>query len=178
MDVYHEYMVKKPTGAKEYIITISVILSALALTFIIFSLGIFTARYIQFMPTLALFLIAFMWWGAVRLIRMSRLEYEYILTNHELDIDRIAAKTNRKRLITVNFRNIICCANVDDEKFNENKNFTVKDYSVEGHIKYFVDYSNENGGIRVIFCPSENILKGIRMINPKCVFIKYGDISQ
>ena len=50
-----------------------------------------------------LFLIVASWYGAFMLSRSRYIEYEYALTNNEIDIDRISAKSRRKHVFNLNF---------------------------------------------------------------------------
>jgi hypothetical protein len=65
---------------------------------------------------LCIILVGFGIYGAVKLTKMLDGEYEYILTNGEIDIDVITAKSDRKRIITFN------CADIERiEKYNVQK---------------------------------------------------------
>lgn len=79
-------------------------------------------------------LIAFAWYGAYLLMSMQNIEYEYILTNSEIDIDKIMSKKARKRIASFDFKEINICANINDNEHNHDyKNVTVsKTFDVTG----------------------------------------------
>ena len=98
MDVFIEHLVKKrPTGAD----TAKKIGLVLAVVVIL-------AACILFMPpqflTLSFLILCGACYGAYWLISGMNIEYEYILTNGEIDVDKIIAQRKRKRLITVNVK--------------------------------------------------------------------------
>ncbi|MBQ7794908.1 MAG: hypothetical protein IJ366_10385 [Clostridia bacterium] len=179
MDIFSEYIVSKRKTGTDYAIIFGIIVAASLLTVILMLL---TTAFIQYAGGIGLLLIVGCWWGALKLIKARNIEYEYILTNHELDIDKIIARNGRKRLCTINFRQIEQCASVTDPNFahifNNTEGKTVKNYAgdMESGLVYFVDYSKESERIRVIFQPNEKILDGIKKANPRLVAVKDGDI--
>jgi GH15 family glucan-1,4-alpha-glucosidase len=123
-------------------------------------------------------LLVFAAWGGYMLITARNVEYEYILTNTELDIDKITAKRARKRVITINFKEIEVCAKTDNPNFKnvlDNTSKITRTEYLNGDMKsenlYFVDFSKESENIRVFFEPNERILNEIKKINPRCVNI-------
>lgn len=55
---------------------------------------------ILFIPSIGLFLAAGIGYGAWYLLGQRNVEFEYALTNGELDIDRIVARRRRKRIFS------------------------------------------------------------------------------
>lgn len=96
MDIFVEQIVKKaPNGkdtAKKAFLVLGMCLLAAVLAFVM-----------MFMPTfsgVALLLLFGVFYGGYYLITGLDVEYEYIVTNGEIDIDKIVAKRKRSRLIT------------------------------------------------------------------------------
>lgn len=164
-----EQIIKKKKTAVDYMIIVGgallgVVLTLLALLFnrMIFGLGII--------------LIAFVWYGFYLLLNSRNLEYEYILTNGELDIDKIIAKNGRKRVITIDFREVELCAAVNNSEFRhqyENKNNFSQIITLVGDINadnvYFADFHCDGERKRVLFQPSEKIIDGLKKVNPRNV---------
>ena len=104
-------------------------------------------------------------------------EFEYALTNNELDIDKILGRSRRKRVITVDFKNIEICANINDEKYSHEFKNTVsvtKTIDVTGicdYDVYFVDFAGENGKTRVLFQPTDKMKDAMKLINPRAIHI-------
>ncbi len=179
MDIFCEYIVKKKKEAVDYLLIAGIVVGAVILSMVLFMLTLMFSKYLS---GIGLVLIFLLWWGAWMLIQGRNIEYEYILTNNELDIDKIIARRGRKRLCTVNFREIEQCASISDPDFayvyRNSEGRAVRNYAgdiTEDRV-YFVDYSKESERIRVIFQPSTRILEGLKKSNPRLVAIKEGDI--
>lgn len=179
MDIFHEFIVKKKKEMIDYLIVLGLVFAAVILSMAAFVLTIIFAKYLS---GIGLLLIAAIWWGAWMLIRGRNIEYEYILTNSELDVDKIIAQRGRKRLCTINFKEIEQCASISDASFahiyRNSEGRTVHNYAgdIEAQRVYFVDYSKESERIRVIFQPNERILDGLKKANPRLVAVKEGDL--
>lgn len=60
-----------------------------------------TAVLLPGFSLLRLLLAALAWYAAYRLLLITIIEYEYLLTNGLLDVDKIVARRKRRRLISV-----------------------------------------------------------------------------
>lgn len=178
MDIFHEFIVKKKNTAKDYLLVVGIFAAALVLTMVLFTLSMM----IKGAGGIGLVLIFALWWGVKVLVGMRSVEYEYILTNNELDVDKIMGRRGRKRLLTVNFREIDRCASIHDEKYsyeyNNSANRSVLNYAgdMEAQRVYFVDFSKDAAPTRLIFQPNERILQGLKQANPRLVEIREGDV--
>lgn len=169
MDTYTEQIVKRKKRAADYaLIALSVfggaVLSVVALLVnaMIFGLG--------------WIIVAFVWYGVYLLVNSRNLEYEYIVTNGELDIDKIIAKNGRKRIITVDFREIELCARVNDNEFRaqyENTAGIAQVLELAGDMKsdnvYFADFHSGGERKRILFEPEKKVLDGLKQVNPRNV---------
>ncbi len=172
MDIFLEHIVKHKNNAKDTLFKIGIILVTIIIcaAVILFLLG----RLFGF----ELLVIAGIIYGAYHLVRSKNIEYEYIMTNSYLDIDKITAKSKRKRLISIDFKNIDICAATDDNmhkhEFDSNQNI-IKTFDCTGDgstTVYFVDYAGEKGKNRVLFQPPSKIIEEAKKFNPRQVFIK------
>ena len=130
-DIYLEYILKKKkTGGQKAIIAVIIfaaIIVSLALLLLIFATAtaLSGTQFGSFSFSIGLVLIAFAWYGAYLLMSMQNIEYEYILTNSEIDIDKIMSKKARKRIASFDFKEINICANINDNEHNHDyKNVT------------------------------------------------------
>lgn len=94
------------------------------------------------------------------------IEYEYIITNDEMDIDKIIGKRKRKRMITVDLKRI-----TDFETLPcSNENFEVvvqASGGLEGRARcMFVEHS-DYGSVKIIFDPNKKIREAIAQAAPK-----------
>ena len=183
-DVYMEYIIKHKKDSRAKAATIAVYAGAGLLTIVLCMLIMFGAYALagtgisQFAFSIGLVLIAFMWYFAVFLAKKFDIEYEYILTNSSMDIDKIMSKSQRKRVIAFDFTEIEICANIKDDAHNaayKRENANLKVYDLTGSIDdggvYFVDFSNEGVRSRVLFQPTSKMIEAIRKFNPRNIFV-------
>ena len=100
MDVFIEYMVKKKTTGVETLLKIVYVLLAAVILVGSFFLSPLLGAF-SMIATLIGFGAVF---GAYYLITSMSVEYEYILTNGEMDVDKIIARRRPKRTLTANAR--------------------------------------------------------------------------
>ncbi len=96
MDIFVEQIVKKAPNSKDTVKKVLLVLAMCLLTAVL-------ALVMMFMPAFAgaaLLLLCGVLYGGYYLITGLDVEYEYIVTNGEIDIDKIIAKRKRSRLIT------------------------------------------------------------------------------
>lgn len=115
-------------------------------------------------------------YGAWYLFSSFNTEFEYALTNGEIDIDKIIAKRKRARLITVKAKEIEIMAPVSDKYAKEINNPSFKkkiDAASSENSKdaYFITLNSEKYGLtRVIFEPNQQIIDGMKAAAPRKVF--------
>ena len=174
MDIFCEYIVKKKKEKEDYLKIVGVVVGALLVSYLLVGL---ICSFLTFLASFSVVFVIGVFYYAFKLIRNSSIEYEYILTNNELDIDKIIAKSARKRMLTVNFREIELCANVNDSskinEYNNSSEKTILKYYGDKNSEdiYFVDFYDGNKNMRLLFEPNEKILKGIKTQNPSKVFV-------
>ena len=174
-DVFIEQMVKKNFESKDWMIIAALGFAAVFLSILVFVLAL---GILPQLSTIGLLLIAGIWYGYYILVTRRRIEYEYILTNSEMDIDKIMAKRTRKRVASFDFKEAELVACVKDNSHNHvmknaENNIKVLDYSgdSEHYDVYFADI-NLNGERRIIlFRPTSKMLEGIKRFNPRNVHI-------
>lgn len=96
MDTFVEQIVAKRKGGKEYALFLALLIAALLILaalwlFLLFFIGIF----------FVLLLTAGIGWLLWYLITMQNVEFEYSVTNGDIDIDQITAQRKRKRIVSV-----------------------------------------------------------------------------
>lgn len=167
MDVFLEQIVARKSTGLDLLKKVGIIVAALILiflfTFIIPGLqgfGGILGTIGQIFSTLGLLVAVGVIYGTYYLISGMSIEYEYILTNGEIDVDKIIARRKRKRMITVDTRNfsefglyknapkagenvtvIMACSSPEDENTY---------YAICDHAKF--------GRCMLVFNPNEKIL--------------------
>lgn len=179
MDIFYEYMVKRKKTGVDKLYVAGIALAAVLVTFImLFCMMLFGTSGLG---GVFLLLIVGAWYGAVYLVKRRNIEFEYILTNGTLDIDKIMARASRKRIISLNLREIeACCPANDGRNFAANGGNDRKVFDLSGNIAdenvYFIDTIKDGQKIRVFFQPNKNILSGIKQANPRQTTLREADV--
>lgn len=111
--------------------------------------------------------------GAYFLNLYSDLEYEYLYLDKELVIDKIMAKSKRKRVASYQVDRMEIVAPIHSHRLDSYKNrqVKVKDYSIGEELKPDLRYAvYYEGGEKLILSPSEEMIKVIRNAAPRKVF--------
>lgn len=179
MDVFMEYLINRKKDAKDIIIISGIVLAAVVLTLILL-LALLMFSQVPMVGSIGMLLVVGVWWGAFQLISRRNIEWEYILTNSEFDIDKIMAKKGRKRVLSIDFKEANLVARVDDSAHNyeflgneTSNNIKVMDFTGGKNVgeTYFVDIMIENERKYVLFQPTSKMIEAIKKFNPRNVFI-------
>ncbi len=158
MDTFSEQLVKRKTAPMQILFKVLFVISTISIGALIFLLLLPILGLISFaISGLVIFL------GFYLLTGLS-IEYEYIVTNGSIDIDKIIAKRKRKRIITIESKSITSFGEFKNapELKSEHKKVIVHDGIEEN--KFYADAKTQKfGQVRLIFSPNE---KTIRNINP------------
>ncbi|MCH5193293.1 MAG: hypothetical protein J1F11_04975 [Oscillospiraceae bacterium] len=171
MDIFVEQIVKKGAGGREIALRILIIIGMCILTAV--SMFLFFI-----MPVFGFAIFAAAMWGGYHLFTGLDCEYEYIVTNGEIDIDKIIAKRKRVRLITAKVSAF--------EAFGEYEGAPDADDSVtvvsavgynesDAETKvYYADFKHKSAGdVRLIFCPEEKVIDAIVPFLPRQLKINF-----
>ena len=103
MDTFMEKIVAKKQTPKDMLTKAGIIIAIPVVYILIMNIPVIS----QFLSGLWLFLIAALIYGGYHLIRSRNIEYEYIVTNGDLDIDKIIARRKRKRIFSANCKDFL-----------------------------------------------------------------------
>lgn len=92
MDTFFEQLVAIKKTSKTWLAYFAIALLAIAIMTVTFWI----------VPQIFIIVIAVVFFGIYKLYSLLNIEYEYIITNSIMDIDRIIAKSSRKRVLTFN----------------------------------------------------------------------------
>ena len=98
MDTFFEQIISIKKTGKTVAALIGIWLAAFVVCFLLFFTGFF--------GVLTFLLIAGVIYGAFKLSCLLNVEYEYIVTNGTMDIDKIINKSSRKRLISFELQTV------------------------------------------------------------------------
>ena len=109
--------------------------------------------------------------GAYFAYMNADLEYEYLYLDKEINIDKVMAKSRRKRIATYDIQRMEVFAPVKSYHLDAFKNREMKsvDYSsrMDDNKKYMMVYE---GNLKVFWEPSLEMVKAIQTIAPRKVF--------
>lgn len=164
-DLYSELLVKKEQTAKDKIVNFG--LKALVI--------ILAAGGILMNP---IFLIAAIILGIVAYFVLpgTDLEFEYLFVNGEMDIDKVMAKSKRKRVKSINMAEVDLIAPVKSHRmdyYNNNQKMKVYDYSSgnDSHKRYAVITRDTSGTCKIIIEPDESMAISMKNSAPSKVFL-------
>lgn len=167
MDIFLEKIVKQKKSINDYAIIFGLIILSLFLTFFILSLSALAA----FAPLLICGII----WIAYILIKGRNIEYEYIVTNGDLDIDKIIAQRKRKRIFAATAKDFEIIAKKSSPKYDYNvqniKKKLITVSSLNSPDVYFGTLVKDGEKTVVFFEPTQKMLESMQRYNPRNVFI-------
>ena len=163
MDTFFEQIVPKKTGIKEKSLLVLIWILACLISFVLL---VVVGRLLAF----GILLAALAFYGAYRLSQRFFIEFEYIVTNNTLDIDKIIAKSSRKRICSVEIPNV-----TEIKKLNgilpplTNGETRVVSCDTDNKDAYILTVSGDNKRTTIIMAPNDRIKEGIVKSLPKYV---------
>lgn len=143
-------------------------------------------KYLLIMLTAALALLMFLTMNVILMILavvtgvgayfvnlFTDLEYEYLYLDKELVIDKVMAKSRRKRVATYSLDKVEILAPIKSYHLDnyKNRNAKVKDYSIgieeKPDLRYAMYYE---GGEKLLLSPSPEMIKIMKNVAPRKVF--------
>lgn len=156
MDTFIEQIVAKRKGGKE----IGIIL----LTVIFGTVFLFALTMLMMTQTLLVSLIPFVWIGVIAgawwIITQQNVEFEYCITNGDIDIDVIISRRRRKRIVSVRGSKIEDAGKYRPEQWQNRKidRFVMTASSLNAeNLRYFTYHSKKRGYTVVVFEPNERV---------------------
>lgn len=161
-EAYVECLVKAKTSMIAVFLKILLIVIAI-LSFLAMFIGITLA----FIPMLLAAV------GAYFVNLYTDLEYEYLYLDKELAVDKVMAKSKRKRVATYGLDKMEIIAPIKSYHLDnyKNRNVKIKDYSIgqelQPDLRYAMFYE---GGEKIILSPSPEMIKIMKNAAPRKVF--------
>jgi Ca2+/Na+ antiporter len=171
-DTFMEKIVQRRKTGQDYMKIVGLLLASFVLLTALMLFG----GYVSFLVP---FLLVGLFYGLWYLLTSMNKEYEYIVTNGELDIDCIIARRKRRRVFSGKAREfeIMASLDSDDYKYAEGGRLVKLDFSphiaAPGNWFFICEYKGER--TMVIFQPDERMLGSMKRYNPSK--IKYNKIG-
>ncbi len=165
-DVFKEQIIKKVQTTKELLLKAAVILAAVLIALVLSSIKI----VLGFFPVVVLVLGFLTYY----LLSFFNMEYEYILTNGELDIDVIYNRSRRKRVFSGMAKDFELFGKADSKGFGGEGGMVLKNYAsgrkasetyafiamIAGKkTKVIIEPNEEMTKMLLTFIPSRKIIK-------------------
>jgi len=170
MDIFLEKIVTKKKTFTDSLIAVGTIFGTIILVMLSFTIQILVQL------GLSVFLSAGFIYLAYRLITSRNVEYEYIVTNGDLDIDKIISKRKRKRIFSANCKEFDIVSKVKSNSFSQSvqsiRNRIDASSSIDSPDAYFITLNYKGERTLVIFEPDEKMLDNFKKYIPRKVFTK------
>lgn len=162
-DTYVECLVKRKQSPaagffKVLLIVITVIMAVLTLVFV-------------YLPALILGLVTC---AAAYFVNLyTDLEYEYLYLDKEIQVDKVMAKSRRKRVAAYSVDRMEILAPINSYNLDNYRNRKVKekDFSIGEELKPDLRYAMYyDGGEKIILSPSKEFVKALKNVAPRKVF--------
>jgi hypothetical protein len=164
-DLYYELLVKKERTLKDTVIRYGMIT-----LIVILVLGGLMLTPVLLLPALIVGVAAYF------IFPYLDVEFEYLYVNGEIDVDRVFAKTKRKKAGSFSIREADLAAPLHSHRmdyYNGNTKIKVIDYSSgnDEHARYAVIGRKDNELCKFIIEPDERILTAMQQTAPSKVFL-------
>lgn len=160
-DVFIEHLVKRRnTGANAAIQALAVIAALLL-----------TLASLLFLPMFLPLVAVVSAFGAYYVITSQNVEFEYSVTNGEVDVDKITAKRKRKRLLSIDCRTAESFGRYRPEE-HQNKQYQKKVFACDRPDSPDLWYctARQHGGLTLlVFCANQKILDAVKPFLPRAI---------
>ena len=165
MDIFNEQIIKKTKSPIELLLLLLIYLAGLTVGMLLILVGL---KAPTFIATFVIFAcVAF--YFTIKLGTNLNFEFEYSVTNNLFDVDKIIAKSRRKRLVSMDIKNIDDIGEYNPAKFSGRKfDLTVNAVGnpANGGIIYVVTRHPTKGKTLLIFQPNEKIIDALKKSLP------------
>jgi len=158
MDTFIEQIVPKKKDGKEKLIIALILIAFVLVLFLAYVFG-----RISFVMPLIPFVLLGSGYGGWYLITAQNKEFEYCVTNGDIDIDLIIARRKRKRLVSVAGRKVESLLPYDAAKSTVGyQRVVIAAASLqEQGLWCFTYHSKKNGSTLVVFQPEQRVLNAL-----------------
>ena len=168
-DIYTEYMVVKKPNAVDNIKKLGISIAAILVCAVLFVVSRYVGVFQPFAIMGGLGALYFGWY----LMNNLNVEFEVIVTNGGMDVDKIIARRDRKRLISVNCANFEELAKYDPAAAREQGCTTVIkacDSEKSDNVYYGIFRHPSKGKTMVVFNANEKVLAAMKPYVPRNVW--------
>lgn len=166
MDVFVEYLVKRQGSPADTMKKVGLVLCTVLVTLLLLAIAPFLGPF-SFFVVMGACGAPF---GGYYLITNMNVEYEYIMTNHEIDVDKITAQRKRKRLVTADVSTFerFCPYNPQEHNAGDYDNCVMACIAPDAPQTYCAVFQHHTlGRTLLVFNPDDRILEGVKKALPR-----------
>ena len=165
-DIFIEYMVRRRSTITVKLMKVGVVVLSLIVGIALFVLS----SMIEALSFLSLLLLAGALYGAFVVVTSMNVEFEYSLTNGELDVDKIVAERKRRRLTTMRCRDVTGFGRYQeaDHKSKTYQNKIIACDDVHSDDVWFFAYPDKlKGETLLVINISDRMMSGLKPFLPR-----------
>ena len=166
LDIFNEQIIKKTKSPLELLLLMLLYLAGLTVGMLLILFGLTNAPAFIFT---FIILAGVVFYFTIKIGTNLNFEFEYSVTNNLFDVDKIIAKSRRKRLISMDVKSIDDVGVYSSEKF-KGRSFDLTVNAVgnpnQDGIIYIVTRHPTKGKTLVIFQPNEKIVDALKKSLP------------
>ena len=154
-EVFKEYLIKQKKSPKDVMAQAGLVVAGVVLSFILLTVAG------EFIGPLLIVGVIF---GIGFLFNKFNREYEYILTNNEMDIDVIYNRNSRKRVMTIDMKKIDVMASIKDDRYTSDFNrpglklIDASDNEGAENTYAIIANTETNGNCKILITPNDSFL--------------------
>lgn len=153
MDSFGEQLVKRQITSADILKRVGLILGGLLIATALMTISFVTRIYVLNMLAVGVI------FGMVWLLTGMGCEYEYIVTNQDLDIDKIMGKRKRKRLITIKLETVEDLGVYDGSQGSDVQATVIASDATGINAWYLIAKHKNHGRTMLIFSPDDRTVQ-------------------
>jgi len=166
MEIFAEQLVFKKSDWKDNLFKYGSIVMAVLIVVSMF-LSLFNTDLSILILPIAVAVVYFTYWFVTSMYT----EFEYAITEGELDIDRITAKKKRTRIITADCRDMVDFGEYkSDVNIRGTKRIDVSSGDKSADLFFFVYDTKKSGRVMVVFEPDDRIKSVLKKYVPRSLY--------
>lgn len=169
MDNISEQLIEIRKTPKDFLLLGLIWFAAFILVFLFVLLSLNVSSFIGFI----FLLIAGVIYGAYKLSSMLKKEYEYIVVNHDMDIDKITAQSSRKRMVSIKLNEVLEYGNFTAQRQEalKRKEFDMKFVccNPDDQAQYFIYKHSKKGLLLIVLAMNEKTKKEAEKSIPRAI---------
>ena len=168
MDFFTEVIIKQKKSPLVYLATLGMILATLVVwAFSLTLMGVPALSGIVGLLDVGIVYLSYY------VISGFNIEYEYIATNTDIDIDKIVNRRKRKRIISLRLSEIDTLAPIENDRNNSGETKVINAArSKNDPDAYYIITSKNGQKTKIIFNPNEKMIENAKRFYPERVIIR------